>query len=109
MPTKNSVAVKYGVSSSLGSAIRMERRRAELSQQELAARVGVSQGTISFWERDIETPSLDNLVRLLARLPDLVDAVRQHRNDVLVQLQQIERVLFDGRCACENCPCGQDK
>ncbi len=99
MPTKNSSTA------SLGRAIRAERLRAELSQQQLAARIGVSQGTISFWERDVEAPTLDNLVSLIAYLPDLAKPIREHHFELVEQLRQIERALFDGGCACENCQC----
>lgn len=91
--------------SSLGSCIRQARLRADLPQEDFAARLGVSQGTISFWERDIETPTLDNLVKLLAEFPDLLGDIRVHRNEVIQQLRQIERALFNGQCACENCGC----
>ncbi len=91
--------------SSLGYAIRRARMRADLSQGELAARVGVSQGTVSFWERDIEVPTLDNLVKLLAQFPDLLGAVQVHHGHVIQQLRQIERALFNGQCACDNCQC----
>ncbi len=91
--------------SSLGNCIRHARRRADLSQEDFAARLGVSQGTISFWERDIETPTLDNLVKLLALCPDLLGDIRAHRSEVIQQLRQIERALFAGQCACEGCNC----
>ncbi|MBI5301736.1 MAG: helix-turn-helix transcriptional regulator [Chloroflexi bacterium] len=90
---------------SLGHAIRRARMRAPLAQTELARRLGVSQGTISFWERDIESPSLDHLLKLLDLFPDLLDAVRLHNGEMLRQLRRIERLLFDGHCACENCNC----
>lgn len=91
--------------SSLGRSIRRERMRANLSQEELAKRVGITQGTISFWEHDIETPTLDNLIKLLGEFPDLLGDIRVHRNEVIQQLRQIERALFAGQCACENCGC----
>lgn len=39
-----------------GAEIRRLRRRAGLTQEALAERVGVEQGTVSRWERDIERP-----------------------------------------------------
>ena len=91
--------------SSLGSAIREARMRADLSQGDLAKRVGVSQGTVSFWEHDVETPTLDNLIKLLAQFPDLIHDIRVHRLEVIRQLRQIERALFGGQCACHDCGC----
>lgn len=91
--------------SSLGQAIRNARVRAELSQGEVAARLRITQGTVSFWERDIETPTLDHLIKLLAVFPDLLGDIRVHRTEVIQQLRQIERALFNGQCACEHCDC----
>jgi transcriptional regulator with XRE-family HTH domain len=94
--------------SSLGSAIRNARVRADLSQGEVARRLGISQGTISFWEHDVETPTLDNLIKLLAEFPDLLGDIRVHRVEAIRQLRQIERALFDGQCACGNCSCSTE-
>jgi transcriptional regulator with XRE-family HTH domain len=91
--------------SSLGDALRVARQRANLSQGALAARLGVSQGTISFWERDVELPTLDHLLKLLVEFPELLDAVRTHNHEMLMQLRRIERIVFNGQCACENCNC----
>ena len=91
--------------SSLGSSIRNARLRADLSQEDLAKRLGITQGTISFWERDVETPTLDNLIKLLAQFPDLLGDIRVHQHEMIRQLRQIERALFDGQCACQNCGC----
>lgn len=91
--------------SSFGARVRAVRRRAALSQGEFAARVGVSQGTISFWEHDVELPSLDHLLKLLTEFPELLDAVRTYNYPMLVQLRRVERIVFNGKCACENCTC----
>ncbi len=91
--------------SSLGYSIRNARLRANLSQEDLAKRLKITQGTISFWERDVETPTLDNLIKLLSHFPDLLGDIRVHQQEVIKQLRQIERALFDGQCACENCNC----
>lgn len=92
-------------SGSFGTAVRHARQRATLSQGELAAQLGVSQGTISFWERDIELPTLDHLLKLLVEYPELLDAMRVYNHEMLLQLRRVERILFNGHCACENCAC----
>ncbi|MBI4672601.1 MAG: helix-turn-helix transcriptional regulator [Chloroflexi bacterium] len=94
---------------SFGSAIRVVRERAALSQGELAARLGVSQGAISFWEHDVELPTLDHLLELLTEFPELLDALHTYNHGLLVQLRRIERILFAGRCACENCSCKTER
>jgi transcriptional regulator with XRE-family HTH domain len=91
--------------SALGHALRSARTRARLSQNELASRLGVSQGTISFWERGVEEPTLDNLAILLAQLPEMAQDLQARHYSKFRQLRQIERVLFNGRCACANCNC----
>jgi hypothetical protein len=45
--------------------IREARLRAELSQQELAARSGKDRTVIARWEQGVVAPSLDTLVELL--------------------------------------------
>ena len=94
--------------SSLGQAIHNARVRAQLSQGQVAKRLGITQGTVSFWEHDVETPTLDNLIKLLAEFPDLLGDIRLHRVEAIRQLRQIERALFDGQCACGNCSCNTE-
>ena len=48
-----------------GSVLRKARRRAGLSQRELAARTGVAQPTIARIERDLVDPLVGTLTRLL--------------------------------------------
>lgn len=49
-----------------GTLIRQARMDADLSQQELAARAGTSQATLSAYERDRKDPSAATLFRILA-------------------------------------------
>jgi transcriptional regulator with XRE-family HTH domain len=48
------------------SALKAARRRAGLTQRELAARAGTSQATLSAYENGRKQPSLETLDRLLA-------------------------------------------
>jgi len=61
----------------LGEAVRAKRKQAELSQERLAEKAGLSTVFISRIERGIESPSVDNLVKIAkalgARARDLVD------------------------------------
>jgi transcriptional regulator with XRE-family HTH domain len=52
----------------LSRAIRSARRRAGLSQVELAELVGVRQSSVSQWERGSTKPSTVHLLTLAARL-----------------------------------------
>ena len=54
---------------SLGEALRLLRRRARLSRDDLAARAGLSAGAVSNYENDVSAPpaaSLRSIVRVMA-------------------------------------------
>lgn len=56
------------------NAIRAKRIRAGMSEEELAARVGVSKGTISNWELGKSEPhGIENVRRLSAALDAHID------------------------------------
>jgi transcriptional regulator with XRE-family HTH domain len=62
-------------STDLGELITAARRAAGLSQTALAAAIGTAQSVISRWERGVETPRVETLVRILRACgyePDLV-------------------------------------
>jgi transcriptional regulator with XRE-family HTH domain len=59
----------------LGQRIRAARKRLGLSQPELASLLGVSQVTISQWERGQSRPSLDKLEPLAAKVGAGLEAV----------------------------------
>ena len=46
----------------IGSRIQVYRKKAELSQEEFADKIGVSRQAVSKWERDKAYPDLDRLV-----------------------------------------------
>ena len=49
----------------LSAWIRAARRRAGLSQAELAAQLGLAQSSVSQWEKGVTQPSTRHLLRLL--------------------------------------------
>jgi transcriptional regulator with XRE-family HTH domain len=61
----------------LGEAVRAKRREAEFSQEKLAEKANLSTVFISRIERGVESPTMDNLVKiaraLSVRVRDLVD------------------------------------
>ena len=81
-----------------GSLLRDARRRAELTQTELAELSGTSQATLSAYERGSKTPSADTLARVLAaagvRLV-AVPATRPVRIPGAAALQHVARGLDD--------------
>jgi transcriptional regulator with XRE-family HTH domain len=91
--------------SPLAEALRAARVRRGMSQDELAQRLGVSQATVSFWERGIESPSVEKLITLASELPEVLGSVEERERELLRRLLRVERELFDGRCACRDCSC----
>lgn len=56
-----------------GLLIRRYRRFADVTQEELAAQLGVSTAAVTGWERGVRTPSpdmIDQLVRVLSIPPE---------------------------------------
>jgi transcriptional regulator with XRE-family HTH domain len=89
----------------LPEAVRQARRRRRWTQVELAQQLGVSQGTISFWERGIETPSLEHQVQLVVLLPEILEQLARQELELLSRLYQLERAVSGGKCSCQNCNC----
>lgn len=48
----------------LGDSLRKARKSANLDQDQLAARLGVSSKTVSRWERDEHQPPFDMMIRV---------------------------------------------
>ena len=61
----------------LGEAVRVKRKEAQFSQEKLAEKADLSTVFISRIERGVESPSVDNLVKIAralgVRVRDLVD------------------------------------
>jgi DNA-binding XRE family transcriptional regulator len=89
----------------LPRAIRSAREKRDWTQAELAARLDVSQATISFWERGIETPSLRHQVLLVSALPEVFEQLAELESEILARLYRLERALNDGKCRCHGCDC----
>jgi transcriptional regulator with XRE-family HTH domain len=97
-----------GAHGNLQEAIRCARAERGLTQGELAARLGVSQGTISFWENGTETPTVEHLIVLALELPEVVESFEGRERDLLRRVLRLERHLFAGHCACPGCSCGKE-
>lgn len=90
---------------SLAPSIRAARLERQLTQEELAAKIGVTQGTISFWERGSEAPTVEHLILLALELPALIESFDGRERELLQRVLRLERELFAGRCACAGCSC----
>jgi len=89
----------------LPQAVQQARKSREWTQIELAQKLQVSQGTISFWERGIETPSLDHLIELIKLMPEIFEHLAQQESRILARLYELERVVHGGKCSCQGCDC----
>lgn len=92
----------------LANAIRVARQKRSWTQKDLADRLKVTQGTISFWENGVEFPSLAHQVRLIETMPDILTAITIQELNLLDRVQALERIVFDGKCGCEGCDCSSE-
>ena len=89
----------------LARVIRAARMERTLTQGELATRIGVSQGTISFWEHGVEVPTVEHVLILALELPAIVEHFNERERALFQRVLRLERELFAGRCACTGCSC----
>lgn len=78
----------------LGSNLRAARRRAELSQKQLAAAVGVSQAMISQLERGEKRPSLDLFEKIAAELGVSASYLLGETRDGVTKEEELYLVQF---------------
>jgi transcriptional regulator with XRE-family HTH domain len=93
----------------LPQAIRAARLAHGLTQEACAARVGVSQGTMSFWENGTETPTIEHLIILALELPEITESFAGRERGFLQQVLRLEHGLFAGHCARPGCTFGKDR
>jgi transcriptional regulator with XRE-family HTH domain len=92
----------------LANAVRVAREKRNWTQVDLAGRLAVSQGTVSFWENGKEMPSLSHQLQLIELMPDILTALAFQELHLLDRIQSLERVVFNGKCGCEGCGCSDD-
>lgn len=90
----------------LACVIRTARQNQGMTQGELAARIGVNQSTISFWEHGTEIPTVEHLIQLALTLPQILESLEGRERVLLMRVLRLERDLFQGKCACSGCRCG---
>ncbi len=77
------------------SRIRYLRKEHELSQQELAQKLGVNQTAVSQWERGVTTPSsvvMVNLCKLWGVTPDFLLGLSDERTSSTIQQVDTEEL-----------------
>ena len=85
-------SIRYRLDGDIGALVRDARRRAGLSQSELAAKAGTTQSAVSRWERGHDVPRADTLVELLRACGFEADVVLRPR-DTGVDRAQIRGML----------------
>ena len=92
-----------------GRKIRETRKLLGLKQQELAMQLGVSQGTVSRWEKNQQKPDFETMLKLaeMAGLPNPVAFARDHDEHQLdtMRLSRAFTVVgaISGNCEMGNC------
>ena len=71
--------------------------------------VCVSQGTVSFWKRGVESPTLEHIIDLVQLMPGVIGALAQQEGELLARVYQLERALNDGKCCCKGCSCSGER
>ena len=85
---------------SSGTLIRQARRRANLTQAELAAKVATTQSAVARWERGASHPSVERLQSLVAACGlELQIGLTPHRDDELAVLRRNLELSIDERVA----------
>ena len=94
-------SLRTRLDSDLGEVIRDARRRAGLSQTELASALGTTQSVVSRWERGHDTPRADTLVAILRACGFEADLVmRSHDTGVdRAQIRAMLRMAPEARVA----------
>lgn len=88
-----------------GRGLRKARIEQGWNQELLAKQIGVSQVTISHWERGEEYPSFSHLAALGGILPHVLRYAHEEELELLRRLMRAERTIFSGACGCEGCAC----
>lgn len=97
----------------LGQRISLYRKKLNISQEELGARLGVSRQAVSKWETDLSAPDLNNLIGLarelgvsvaeLTETPEEPGAAEKRRQKVVVPPERM-RSAADSDCRVPSLP-----
>lgn len=85
-------------SKTLGATIAALRKQQNMTQADLAARMGVTDKAVSKWERDLSCPDVTAFPRLAEALGTTPDALLQTKAPVLPKSEARDLVRLIGRC-----------
>lgn len=81
------------IKSNLGKNIQHFRKYANLTQQELADKVGVSRATISSWEVDRTEPSMEDVKKMASVLDCTLNDIIGNSKEDLIKDRNIQIIL----------------
>ena len=92
----------------LGQRISLYRKKLNISQEELGARLGVSRQAVSKWETDLSAPDLNNLIGLARELgvsvAELTETPSSRANPIRLLRSGVERSVSHLLTACRLTP-----
>lgn len=80
----------------LGEKIKELRKKANISQEELAEKVGVSRQAVTKWESDAGLPDLDNLKSIASLFNISIDELLDYKRDLLGEVILEEDYSLEG-------------
>lgn len=80
---------------SLGKRIQEARKKCNITQEELAEKLGVTRQSISRWESDVVYPDMENIVKLANELDVSCDYLLKNEIKEAVKENPFSRLLLD--------------
>lgn len=80
-------------SQNLGIRIKEQREKNKLSQKELAAKIGISESSLSYYENGSKTPSVENLIKLVTALETTPNELLQDYINIDDELYYYKNVI----------------
>lgn len=75
---------------SLSSKIREARQHKNLTQEQLAEKIGVSNNAISNWEHDVSKPDIDKIIKLCIALEVDPNYLLDYKNKIIKENNDID-------------------
>jgi len=87
---------KGGKIMTLGEKIKSLRTKTNITQEELAEKVGVSRQAVTKWESDIGMPDVENIKNIATLFNITVDELLDYKREILGEIVLEEKYSLDG-------------
>ena len=92
----------------MGEKIKDLRKKSNISQEELAEKVGVSRQSVTKWESDAGLPDIDNLKALATLFNISIDEFLDYKKEILGEVVLEEKyslsgIKKEGKARCPVC------